>query len=157
MTQTASHRGLLVIGIGNPLREDDAVGLYLVERLQKHFGANFHGMVVYEPDIALAETIAAHRTVLIVDALAAEKELPFRLTPLPAAATIFPSGGLSSHVFDWGMLLAMARDLFGHLPEAFICGIRAHCFGIAEELSPQCRADAEAAFSMLCEFTVAHS
>ncbi len=148
---------LLVIGIGNPLREDDRVGLYLLERLKAHFGAQFPGMIVYEPDIGLAEAIASCATLVVVDALATETETPFRLLPLPAAATIFPAGGCSSHVFDWGMILAMARDLFGHAPEAFVCGVRARSFGISEDLSPQCRADAEEAFVMLCEFTAERS
>lgn len=143
---------LFVVGIGNPLREDDQVGLYLVERLRAHFGAELPAMVVYEPDIVLAETIAAYKTLLIVDASVSESEAPFRLAPLAPAATFCPGGGFSSHVFDWGMILAMARDLFGHAPQAFVCGVRARHFGISESLSPQCQADAEAAFVMLCEF-----
>ncbi len=153
MTAASPHRNnLLVIGIGSPLREDDRVGLYLLERLKEHFGEGFHGMTVYEPDIALAETIASFSTLLVVDALVSETEEPFRLLPLAPAATIFPTGGYSSHVFDWGMILAMARDLFGHAPDSFVCGVRAQCFGISEDISPQCRADAEEAFGMLCNF-----
>src|SRR5512133_2431792 len=94
-------QGLFVVGIGNPLREDDRVGIYLVERLQEHFGAGFHGMIVYEPEIALAETIASYATLLVVDALATEVEAPFQFMPLAPAATIYPGGGYSSHVFDW--------------------------------------------------------
>lgn len=139
----APFAGLLVIGIGNPLREDDRVGLVVVERLMAHFGPDFPGRVVYEPDIVLAEEIAAVSTLLIVDALATASDAPWRLTPLTPAATIFPAGGLSSHLFDWGMVLAMARDLFGHAPHAWLCGVRAHSFGLAEELSVPCRVDAE--------------
>lgn len=148
---------LFVVGIGNPLREDDGVGLYLVERLQAKFGVGFHGVIVYEPDIALAETIASFDTLLVVDALATATEEPFRLLSLAPAVSIYPAGGYSSHVFDWGMILAMARDLFGHAPQAFLCGVRAHSFGISQALSPQCQADAERAFTMLCDFVTTRS
>lgn len=143
---------VFVIGIGNPLREDDRVGLHLLERLERHFGGGFHGLAVYEADIALAETIATVPNLLIIDALATEREISYRLIELTPAASIYPSGGLSSHVFNWPLLLAMARDLFGQAPRAVLCGIRAQNFGIAEEISPACRADADRAFLYLCDY-----
>jgi hydrogenase maturation protease len=143
---------IYVVGIGNPLREDDQVGLHLIERLEGHFTGGFHGIKLYEPDIALAETIAGVPNLLIIDALAAEKELPYRMIELAPADNFCPTGGFSSHVFDWPMLLSMARDLFGSAPRTFLCGVRAHRFGISEQLSQECQADADAAFSYLCAY-----
>lgn len=144
------RKEILVLGIGNPLRGDDAVGIHLVERLIRHYGERLDAMVVYEADIALAETFAGYRRLLVVDALNDARDEAFCRLPLKAAASIFPRGGFSSHLFDWGMLLAMSRDLFGDLPEAELFGIRAHDFAISDQLSAPCATDADAAFSELC-------
>lgn len=147
-----SRDDIYVIGIGNPLREDDQVGLHLLERLQGHFSGGFQGLAVYEADIALTETLANVPTLLVIDALAGASEVPYRLIELRPAATIYPSGGYSSHLFNWPLLLAMARDLFGQAPQAYLCGVRAHSFGISETLSAACQADADAAFAFLCDY-----
>jgi hydrogenase maturation protease len=150
-----ARRDVMVIGIGNPLRGDDAVGIHLVQRLKRHFTGDFKGIVAYEADIGLAEEISCYPALLVIDALAASSEPPFQMLPLPAASTIFPAGGFSSHAFNWGMVLAMARDIFGRCPEAFLCGIRAHSFAIDERLSPLCQTAADAAFDYLTRLLAA--
>lgn len=149
------RRDIMVIGIGNPLRGDDAVGIHLLQRLSKHFTSDFKGIIAYEADIGLAEELSSYPALLIIDALAASCEPPFQILPLPPAANIFPRGGFSSHSFNWGMVLAMARDIFGHCPEAFLCGIRAHSFAIDEKLSPLCQVAADTAFAYLTRLLAA--
>ncbi|MDT8422254.1 MAG: hydrogenase maturation protease [Desulfuromonadales bacterium] len=145
------RRDIMVIGIGNPLRGDDAVGLYLLERLSKHFSGDFRGIIAYEADIGLAEEISSYPELLIIDAMAEPLQEPFKLFPLAPAATIFPAGGFSSHIFNWRMVLAMSRDIFGRSPKAVLCGISAYDFEIDECLSPSCQHDADAAFAYLTD------
>lgn len=140
---------ILVIGIGNPIRQDDGVGLRLVERLDSHFSSGLNSMTVFEPDIDLARRISGFRRLVVIDALARKIDSPYGLFGISPAETFMPRGGLCSHVFDWGMILAMARDIFGGCPEAVVLGVRAHGFEYSEELTPACLADAEEAFEFL--------
>ncbi len=144
---------LLVVGIGNTLREDDGVGLELVGRLNSHFSEGLNCLEVYEADIVLAETIAGFSNLLIIDALVIDDDLPFKLIPLSAGTNLIPSGGFITHVFDWRVILALSRDLFdGRLVEANLLGVSATKFGLSEQLSPTCAARAEQAFQFLLEY-----
>jgi hydrogenase maturation protease len=152
MVCSSPRQELLVIGIGNTLREDDGVGIELVSRLREHFNAGLNCLEVYEPDIVLAETIAEFDDLLIIDALVIPENLPFKLVPLSAGESFIPAGGFLSHVFDWGVILALSRDLFGGPGEAKLLGISASSFGLSERLSAQCAANAEEAFRYLLDY-----
>lgn len=136
----------LVVGIGNPLREDDRAGIEVVERLEAHFAGGMKAMVVYEPDICLAETMAQYSRVIIVDAIASDQGAPFKSISIEPASGYFPDRGVSSHCFNWKMILAMARDLYGSAPQTSVITVSASEFGISQSMSPQCQANADAAF-----------
>ena len=152
MVCSSPRQDLLVIGIGNTLREDDGVGIELVSRLKEHFNADLNCLEVYEPDIVLAETITEFDDLLIIDALVIPENLPFKLVPLSAGESFIPAGGFLSHVFDWGVILALSRDLFGGPGEAHLLGISASSFGLSEKLSAECAANAEEAFRYLLDY-----
>ncbi len=146
------RQDLLVIGTGNQIREDDGVGLLLLNRLRDYFQSKLSCLESYEPDILLAESIAEFRSVLIVDALVTTEDIPFRLIQLSAGESHIPQGGFISHVFDWRVILALSRDLFGGAGQAELLGISASNFGLSEKLSPPCAANAEKAFQFLINY-----
>ncbi len=152
MSGNRARQDLLVVGIGNTLREDDGVGFDLVHRLRKHFGSDLDCLEVYEMDIVLAETIAKHDELLVIDALVVDEDVPFKLVPLLASESFIPGGGFISHVFDWGAILALARDCFGNRGKANLLGISATSFGLSERLSPACAAKADEAFQFLLDY-----
>ncbi len=152
MSGNGARQDLLVVGVGNTLREDDGVGFDLVHRLRKHFGSALNCLEVYELDIVLAETIARFDELLVIDALVIDEEVPFKLVPLTAKESFIPAGGFISHVFDWGAILALARDGFGSRAKANLLGISANCFGLSEQLSPDCAAKADKAFQFLIDY-----
>ena len=146
------RQNLLVIGIGNSLREDDGVGIELVRRLKDHFNASLNCLEVYEPDIVLAQEIADFDDLLIIDALVISENLPFKLVPLSAGESFVPAGGFISHVFDWSVILALSRNLFAGPGEANLLGVSASSFGLSEKLSAECAANAEEAFRYLLDY-----
>jgi hydrogenase maturation protease len=152
MSGNRARQDLLVVGIGNILREDDGVGFDLVHRLREHFGSDLNCLEVYELDIVLAETIAKFDELLVIDALVIDEEVPFKLVPLLASESYIPAGGFISHVFDWGAILALARDCFGSRAKATLLGISANRFGLSEQLSPACAAKADKAFQFLLDY-----
>jgi len=146
---------LLVLGIGQPLRQDDAVGLVLAQRLRRHFGPGLHCLDLHELDIALAEEIAAHDHLLVIDARRLAPGVPFAMTPLRAAEQLAVPGGFMSHIFDWSLLLALACQLFAGATRAELLGVGADQFGFSEDLSPTCAQNAERAFEFLTRYCAA--
>ncbi len=143
---------LLVIGVGNTLREDDGVGMVLAGRLKSRF-PSLACMEVFAPDLLLAERMAEYDHVLILDAMPMEEDgEPFRIIPLEPARSVVPAVGFVTHVFDWGAVLAMAGQLFGKIPKTELLAISAGQFGFCETLSPGCAANAEKAFAFLMDY-----
>jgi hydrogenase maturation protease len=143
---------LLVLGVGNDLREDDAVGLELVRRLQAEFGPELEAEEIGELDLALAPRLAACERLLVVDAAAEAGPGPYRLETIEPAQDVSTPRGFATHLFDWGFLLAVARDVFGRAPHAQVLAIAGERFGIGQGLSPACARNAEAAYGFLVRY-----
>lgn len=147
----AARGGVLVIGIGNPLREDDGAGINVVERLMDRFGEGLNGMVAFQADISLAEKISRCNELIVVDAMIHDGEAgPFSLIDLKPNGSFAPKGGFSSHISDWGTILTIAKEIFGGLPDkCTMVGVRGRSFGISERPSDACIRNSDAAFDFL--------
>ncbi|MCP4215081.1 MAG: hydrogenase maturation protease [bacterium] len=139
---------LIVIGVGNTLRQDDGAAVYLVDRLLDSRGAETECIHVYGPDISLAPEIAQYEQLLVLDAMVIEDGEPYKFLPLQAGDDFVP-GGFTSHLFQWSNILAMAGEVYDHCPQAHVLGISARCFGIETKVSDTCRANADQAFDFL--------
>jgi hydrogenase maturation protease len=142
---------LLVVGIGNPLRGDDGVGLLLTERLRRHFGGALACEELFQADILVAGRLVQRPRLLVIDA-AVLPGRPFELLRLEPAPSVVTPAGFVSHVVGWPQILAAARDLFGARPVAHLCAVGGLDFGFGEGLSPACAGNAEAAFAFLVDF-----
>ncbi len=141
----------LVIGYGNPLRRDDGAGPEAARRLA---GMQPPGVVVVEAHQLLpehAELLSRVRRAVFVDASAEEGLEEVRLQPVEPAA----GAGLDPHVSDPGRLLALAAELFGNAPEAWMLRLPAADFGIGEGLSPTAEAAVREAVARLADFCAA--
>lgn len=108
---------VIVIGVGNPLRADDAAGLLAVRRLRPRAGVE-----ICEQSgeaTALLEALRERAAALVVDAAAGTE--PGRLHRIDAAARPLPQGlfGVSSHGFGVAEGIELARAL-GALPPACV-------------------------------------
>lgn len=152
MAPREARQDLFVVGIGTPLRGDDRVGIELVRRLREHFGPGLACLELYEPEIALAERIANFEELLVVDAMAKASPAAFELVPLSPGDRVVPSGGLTSHVFDWGAILALSHRLYGGHTRGSVLGVAAASFEFSEGLSAACAAHADEAFRFLLDY-----
>lgn len=137
--------GILVLGYGNPLCTDDAVGWHVVEALEGRLPdgstATFHQLT---PE--WAEPISAARHVIFVDA--AVDGVPGEVHCFPIAAA---AGRPGSHETTPDGLLSMAGDLFGRCPPAHMVTIAGDSFEISESLTPAVAAAVPLAVAQIYE------
>lgn len=139
---------LLFIGYGNPGRLDDGLGPALAARLEE---SPFAGMTVdsnYQLSVEDAAAVAEHEIVVFADASLDGSE-PFELKE------IFPRPELShtTHVIAPEAVLALAEEVFGRSPRAFLLSIRGYEFDeFGERLSDRAKDNLEAARKYLVEW-----
>ena len=136
---------ILVIGYGNPGRQDDGLGPALASAIE---GLAIPGVDVdagYQLDVEDALAVSQHDVVVLADA-DVSCDPPFRMERVQADRTL----GFTSHSVPPGMLVAMAEDLFGGRAEAWILGIRGYRFDeFGEGLSEPARLNLDAAVAAL--------
>lgn len=138
----------LVIGFGNYTRQDDGVGYHLINALRRCLGQptleeDDEGAILGEGPVAvlwvqqlvpeLAETIAAHDVVLLLDAHAGAYEEEIRLQRVSPAY----EAALVSHHMKPSTLLAFAQDVYGKLPRMATISVRGYHFDFGTDLSPR--------------------
>ncbi len=149
LSQLASRPGekVLVYGIGNLGRQDDGLGIRLVERLE---AAEYSSAVTLEANYQLnvEDALLISDFDLVIFADASVKEIaPFSVRALEPE----PHFGFSSHALDMGGVLSLCRDLYGRQPRAFVLEIPGYEWDIAEKLSEKAERNLESAFSLLKE------
>ena len=142
----------LVIGYGNPSRNDDGVGLAVVNHLRQRLGLKtldettdgfdelgdepgdaLDTLFLQQLTPELAETVAAYDRLILVDAhTGAYPDLVHRseLSPRHDPAMV-------SHILKPGHLLALAQQYYGKAPRAELISVRGFDFNFGETLSQQ--------------------
>jgi len=136
-----SARHVLVLGFGNPGRQDDGLGPAFAESVA---GLKLPGVEAdanYQLLVEDAEAVSRHEVVVFADADASGPG-PFSFAGLAPKAEL----GFTSHHLGPAAVLALAEDLFGARPRAYLLGIRGYEFEeLEEELSRPARANLEQA------------
>lgn len=147
MANRGTH--LLVVGVGNRYRRDDAVGPLVADRLAER---GFRGVEASGEGAALIEAWNSEQTVVLIDAARSGAE-PGTVHRFDAAAQVLPSGlfHYSSHQFAVAEAIELARAL-GRLPERLIVyGIEGADFAHGEGLTPAVEAAADALTERIAE------
>ena len=109
---------LLVLGLGNDILTDYAVGLHVVHELQRELAG--HPAIVCrettEMGLALLDFITGYRAVAIVDSIQTGKEAPGFLHELDAAA-LNQLTGRTPHFVGVSETLALGKQLGLAMPE----------------------------------------
>jgi hydrogenase maturation protease len=122
---------LLVIGYGNTLRGDDGVGPRVAEAVDALQLPGVRTLVCHQLSPEHAANLAVADEVIFVDAsVDTPRELQFRrLAPGDTSQ-------LMAHAADPRTMLALSRDVFGHVPRAWWLTIPAERMDFSEELTP---------------------
>ncbi|MCL4504583.1 MAG: hydrogenase maturation protease [Chloroflexi bacterium] len=154
----------LIVGYGNPDRQDDGVAWHILKALGRQFGRigpdespdditdldlgelqgrdgvpDLLGELQLTPEIA--ETLAAYDKVCFVDAHTGAYPQDVNIAPLEAR---YQSSPFTHHLTP-DTCLELARAAYGRAPEALVVSVRGYQFGFSHELSPQTAALAEEA------------
>jgi hydrogenase maturation protease len=122
---------VLVIGYGNTLRGDDGVGPRVAEAVGQLCLPGVRTLICPLLTPELADPISRVGKVIFVDA-AVDAPSAVQWRKLEPKA----SSQLMAHAADPRTMLALARDVFGHVPEAWWLTIPAVELGFSEELTP---------------------
>lgn len=135
---------MLVLGYGNPGRQDDGLGPAFAEALDALDipGVSVHA--AFQLNIEDAANASEHDAVLFADADAAGSE-PYAITKAEPAPTV----AFTSHAVAPGAILAICEDYFGKRPKAWVLGIRGYTFEFAEGLSPEAQKNLELAVAFV--------
>jgi hydrogenase maturation protease len=133
---------ILVIGYGNPLRQDDGVGWHVAEQLDASPGADLEIRTSHQLTPEMAEPVSRSELVVFVDAR--ETGIPGATSCTRVAQQAAP-GAVSTHSTSPEELLALAHDLFGAAPDAWVVSVAGAAFDHGTTLSPAVRASVEPA------------
>src|ERR1039458_5415462 len=147
MTNQPAGRDFLVIGYGNTLRGDDGVGPRVAEAIEKLNLPGVRTLICQQLSPEYADPVSRAHTVVFVDA-AVDVPREVQLRRLEPGE----SSQLMAHAADPRTMLALARDVFGHAPQAWWLTIPAVNLDFCEELSPETQRGFEDAVEKIQEF-----
>jgi hydrogenase maturation protease len=146
---------ILILGYGNPDREDDGVAWHVLQKLAHHFnrpittvdGLEFDLQKNEQPDPRLpaspdlafalqlapemAEVLAQYQQVCFIDAHTGAYPEEIRLVQLEPGYQSSPF----THHLTAESCLSLAQTLYGHAPDGVLISIRGYSFGYGVELS----------------------
>lgn len=138
----------LIIGYGNPYRQDDRIGHVIAEELQRWataVGQPLDVVTAYQLDLDMVEQIGAASLVVFIDA-----HKPAYCDGLVCSPAVpDEDAGFTTHAFTPGGLLALAARLKGNSPRAFIVSVPGYAFDLGDEISARTRACAAEAVSQV--------
>ena len=142
---------LLVIGYGNPVRRDDGVGPRVAEAIEALQLPGVRTLVGHQLSPEDADPISRARKVIFVDAAVDRIDgVQFRKL-VPGNTT-----QLMAHSADPRTMLALARDVFGHAPEAWWLTIPAIHLGFGTDYSPEAEAGFHTAVAAIKKLVAAN-
>jgi len=125
---------VLILGYGNPGRQDDGLGPAAIAAVTEMSWPRVSAQDNYQLVIEDAADIAEHEVVWFVDA-ARDCAGPFEIRRLAPKRDI----AFTSHLLKPETLLAIVEGYFGKTPEAWLMAIRGYEFEFCEGLTDRAR------------------
>jgi hydrogenase maturation protease len=148
----SGQRSVVVIGYGNDLRGDDAVGPLAATAVAEWDVPGVQVLAVHQLTPELAEVLTAAELAIFVDACASAERKEVE-TQLIAPATLDTALG---HTGDPRELLALTKALYGHCPAAWLITVPAQSFALGTALSPTAERGLAAALQELRALIAEH-
>jgi hydrogenase 3 maturation protease len=127
-----------LVGVGNPIRQDDAIGLEIVSSLRKKLGSKPSPNVIIHPPSLMPERLLSKVAgtgdrIVIFDAVEANRR-PGAVVCASLADTKF--GFFATHNVPFRLIPGVA----GNLGRSFVVGVQPESLGVGEGLSATARA-----------------
>jgi hydrogenase maturation protease len=136
---------ILVIGFGNPLRQDDGVGQHVARMVAALKWPCVQAIAVHQLTPELAESLAAASKAVFVDAAPGTEAV--RRCPILENT----HANVMAHTGDATWLLGLAGSVFGKRPPAWLVTIPSHQMEYGFGLSPMAKRGAREAVAMIDE------
>lgn len=134
---------ILVVGLGNPLREDDGIGAGVVNMLAGEMlpamSEKVHLAIEQQIDLVLASLIIQYNHVIFVDAAEYGSAGPVRLQKVKPS---YEPPGFSSHIGSLPFLLAITSRVYGKSPECYLVAVEGSNFAFGRGLSVKSKQNA---------------
>ncbi|MCG6870447.1 MAG: hydrogenase maturation protease [Gammaproteobacteria bacterium] len=136
---------VLLIGIGNPSRGDDAIGPFAIERLEGLDLPDTELFTDFQLQVEHALDLVGRDEVIFIDAAVSGPE-PFSFAPVTPAA----DASTSTHALSPAAVLdALQRVTEARQPAAYVLAIRGYGFELGAPLSEKAGENLEDALRML--------
>lgn len=145
----------LIIGCGNTLRGDDALGPCIIESLRNDIDrskSNVSLLAVPQPDIGLLPEIIKADVIIFVDARIDDDEEIVKVERIqPVPGPVRP--GHVSHTLGMAGLLRLALDWYGVSPLCYGIMPKGYDFAFGDSLSERARKTVESAKALIIGFS----
>jgi hydrogenase maturation protease len=142
---------ILVYGYGNPGRQDDGAGVVFVEELAAWARSGARPWLAFDNNYQLnvedALAAAQHDVVIFADASRDQPEGFLFRALQPSACVSFPSHAMSPE-----SVVALARELYGVRPAAFIVTLRGYEWEPNGLMTPEARSNIQSAVAFITRF-----
>jgi len=142
----SSRDKVLIYGIGNVGRQDDGLGVRLIEKPE---AAGLNDQVTLEANYQLniedALLMSNFDVVLFADASREKLTEPYVVKEIGAAAEF----SFTTHAMSAPAVVTLCEQLYGRRPRVFMLAMPGYEWDIAEQLSPQAQQNLDQAFQML--------
>ncbi len=145
----------LYIGLGNPCRQDDGVGPYVVQALAAMPRPGMQTAIDIGDSLQLLNRMQGHDQVTVIDALKADSS-PGRVHRFDGHSEQWRAApfAVSSHVLSLAEALDLGRTLQQLPARLTIVGIEGQHFAVGTNLSPAVRRSAD---SLIDELAARHA
>jgi hydrogenase maturation protease len=141
---SARRAPVLVIGIGNPSRGDDAIGPLAIDRLASLALPDVELLVDFQLQVEHALDVAGRDEVIFVDA-SIDAPAPFAFVPVAARA----DASATTHALSPAAVLDVCERIDIAAPPAHALAVRGYAFELGAALSPEASQNLDAAVGML--------
>jgi hydrogenase maturation protease len=124
--------GALIVGYGNPLRGDDAIGQTAAGMLADQTSPALEILCRHQLTPELAEKLAAVDVVVFIDAVAGAAPGSVAVSQVIATAK---SQAVHGHHASPEGLLSLCQEIYHRMPRAFLISVGAASFELGAELS----------------------
>lgn len=131
---------ILVIGIGNVIRADDGLGIYLARRLREILPEQRYKIKeLTAVERNLIDEFADYRKVILIDAIKTTKGIPGQIYHFSSPEFKSSFNLSSSHALDLNQMIKLGQELMGKgMPEVEVLAVEAKRVNdYSEELSPE--------------------
>ncbi|MEM9906521.1 MAG: hydrogenase maturation protease [Cyanobacteria bacterium P01_D01_bin.44] len=150
--QTATQYSFLIIGYGNELRSDDAVGPWVARVVADWHLPLVSALAVHQLTPELADAISHVDYVIFIDACGESCSQSIQLDPLAVDSPVPRTMSLGGHSYAPMALLSLTQGLYGHHPQAWLLQIPIEGFELGETLSATAQEGCDRALRIIEQF-----